>query len=82
MSLVNEALKYLKEKQVIIVTDLDSDGYLQEIAGTLVGGDEGCLVIQQVEGESPTLINSVHIAWIYEEAGEEELDQEELDQEV
>ena len=75
MALVDEALKYLKGKQVIVVTSLESEGYLQEIAGVLVDGAEGCLVIQQEEEASPTLINAAHIAWIYEETGDE-VDQE------
>ncbi len=78
MALVDEALKHLKGKQIIVVTDLDNEGYLQEIAGTLVDGADGCLVIQQLDGESPTLINAAHIAWIYEETGEAEEEEEEV----
>ena len=72
MSLVDEALKYLKGRLVVVVTDLESEGYLQEIVGILLDGAEGCLVVQQGEEESPTLINAAHVAWIYEEVGDEE----------
>ena len=77
MSLVDEAVKYLKGKQVIVVTNLESEGYLQEIAGVLVDGVDGCLVIQQEEEESPTLVNATHVAWIYEETEHDEEEEEE-----
>ena len=72
MSLADEAIKYLKDKQVVVVTNIESEGYLQEIAGMLVSGSDGCLVVRQGDGDSPTVVNTVHIAWIYEETSEEE----------
>lgn len=77
MGLVEEALKYLKGKQVIIVTGLDSEGYLQEIAGVFIDGTDGCLVVQQGDESLPTLINAAYVAWIYEEADEEDDEEEE-----
>ena len=76
MSLVDETLKYLKGKSVVVVTDLESDGYLQEIVGILLDGADGCLVVQQGEEKSPTIINASHVAWIYEETGDEEDEEE------
>ena len=81
MGLVEEALKHLKGKQVIIVTGLDSDGYLQEIAGVLIEGTDGCLVVQQGDEPSPTLINAAYVAWIYEETEEQEEEEEEEEEE-
>ncbi len=78
MGIVEQAEKYLKGKQVIIVTNsLDSDGYVQEIAGTLLEAVDDCFVLGQSDEASPTLVNANHIAWIYEDIGEEE-DEEEL----
>ena len=71
MSLVDEAIKHLKGKPVVVVTALESEGYLQEIAGILLDGAEGCLVVQQEEEESPTIINAAHVAWLYQETPEE-----------
>ena len=42
MSLVDEAVKHLKDKQVVIVTNIESEGYLQEIAGILGGAGNHC----------------------------------------
>ena len=72
MALVDEAVKYLKGKSVVVVTSLESEGYLQEIVGVLLDGADGCLVVQQEEGVSPTIINAAHIAWVYEDTGEDE----------
>ena len=48
MGIVEQAEKYLKGKQVIIVTNsLDSDGYVQEIAGTLLEAVDDCFVLGQ-----------------------------------
>ncbi len=74
MSLADEAIKHLKDKRVVVVTNIESEGYLQEIAGILVSGSEGCLVVRQGDEESPTVVNTAHIAWIYEETSEEEED--------
>ena len=72
MSLADESIKYLKDKQVVVVTNIESEGYLQEIAGILLSGSEGCLVGRQGDEDSPTVVNTRHIAWIYEETSEEE----------
>jgi len=72
MALVDEAVKYLKDRPVVVVTSLESEGYLQEIVGVLLDGVDGCLVVQQEEEAAPTIINAAHIAWVYEETGEEE----------
>ena len=67
MSLVGEALKYLQGRPVIIVTTLHDDGVLQELAGILVDANGDCLVIQQGDSGSPTLVNTANVAWLYEE---------------
>ncbi|MBI4339180.1 MAG: hypothetical protein HY680_04425 [Chloroflexi bacterium] len=72
MTLVEEALRLLKGKQVVVVTSLESDGFLQEIVGELLDGGDGYLVVKQAEEESPTVINTAFVAWIYEETEEEE----------
>ncbi|MFH1140467.1 MAG: hypothetical protein V1724_02095 [Chloroflexota bacterium] len=74
MSLVDEAIKHLKGKQVLVVTSLESEDYLQEVSGILVDGADGCLVVQQEDAASPTIINAAFVAWIYEDTGEEEED--------
>jgi len=76
MALADEAIKYLKGKPVVVVTSLESDGYLQEIVGVLLDGVDGCLVVDQEEGASPTIINVAHVAWVYEDTGEEEEEEE------
>ena len=78
MSLADEAINHLKDKQVVVVTNIESEGYLQEIAGKLIGGSDGCLVVRQGDDELPTVVNTDHIAWIYEETpDEEDTDEEE-----
>ena len=72
MSLADEAIKYLKDKQVVVVTNIESEGYLQEIAGVLLSASDGCLVVRQGDEDSPTVVNTAHIAWIYEETSEGE----------
>ena len=73
MGLVEQAAKYLKGKPVVIVTSaLDSEGYLQEIAGTLVEAVDGCLVVEQDKEAAPTLVNADHVVWVYEDTGEED----------
>ena len=77
MGLVEQSAKYLRSKPVIIVTSLlDSEGYLQEIAGTLLDAVDGCLIVEQEEGVAPTVVNAEHVAWVYEETGEEEEEEE------
>ena len=82
MGLEEQAAKYLKGRQVIIVTSsLDSEGYLQEIAGTLLDAVEGCLIVEQGEEAAPTLVNPDHVAWVYEDTEQEEDEGEEEDEE-
>ncbi|MDO8750475.1 MAG: hypothetical protein Q7K03_04955 [Dehalococcoidia bacterium] len=76
MSLVDEAIKYLKGKPVIVVTSLESEDYLQEVSGVLLDGSDGCLVVQQEDEASPTIINAAFVAWIYEDTGEDEEEDE------
>ena len=81
MGLEEQALKYMRGKQVIIVTSaLDSEGYLQEIAGTLLEAVDGCLVIEQDQELAPTLVNSTHVAWVYEDASDDEYEDDEDDE--
>jgi len=77
VSLVDEAIKHLKGKQVIVITSLESEDYLQEVSGILVDGADGCLVVQQEDAASPTIINADFVAWIYEDTGEEDEEEEE-----
>ncbi len=72
MALEDEALKYLKGKQVVVGTTVQSEGYLQEISGTLIDGGLGYLVVQEGEDNSPTIVNSAHVAWVYEETEDDE----------
>lgn len=74
MAFVDETLRQLQGKQVVIVTTLESDGFLQEIGGTLVGGGDGHLLVQQAEDESPTIININVVAWVYEESEEPDVE--------
>ena len=77
MGMVEQMAKYLKGKQVIIVTTaLDSEGYLQEIAGTLKDAVDECLIVEQDEDVAPTLVNAAHVVWVYEDTGEEEEEEE------
>ena len=76
MPLVDEALKHLKGKWVVVVTGVESEGYLQEIVGTLLDGSDGCLVVQQEAEASPTVINTAYVAWIFEETGDGDEDEE------
>ena len=77
MALVDEALKYLKGKRVVVVTNVESEGYLQEVVGVLLDGAQDCLIVLEGEDESPTVINAAHVAWIYEEASDEEEEEQE-----
>ena len=73
MGLEEQVSKYMRGKQVIIVTSaLDSEGYLQEIAGTLLEAVDGCLVIEQDQELAPTLVNPAHVTWIYEDSSDED----------
>ena len=77
MALIDEALKHFKGKLVVVVTSLESEGYLQEIVGVLLDGADDCLVLQQEGEESPTIVNVAHVAWIFEETGDEEGEEDE-----
>ena len=70
MELVEETLKYLQGKPVVVVTTLQDQGVLQELAGVLLDGRGDCLVVQQGDSKSPTLVNVANVAWIYEETEE------------
>ena len=72
MSLVDEAIKHLKGKPVVVVTSVESEDYLQEVSGVLVDGADGCLVVQPEDEASPTIINAAFVAWIFEDTGEDE----------
>ena len=67
MSLVEESLNYFKDKSVVIVTDVETDGSIEEIAGILLGGSGDCLLVKDEGDNLPTVINVSHIAWIYED---------------
>ena len=83
MGLEEQVGKYMRGKQVIIVTTaLDSEGYLQEIAGTLLEAVDGCLVIEQNQELAPTLVNPAHVTWIYEDSSDEEYEDEDDDEDV
>lgn len=71
MALVDDVIRYLKGKLVVVVTSLENDGYQQEIMGTLLDGGDDCLVLQQGDDSSPTIINTDFVAWVYEEIPEE-----------
>ncbi len=70
MSLVDEAVKRLKGKRVVVVTSVESEGYLQEIVGELQDGSDGCLIVMQDEDASPTIVNGAFVAWVYEDVAE------------
>lgn len=70
MALVDDVIRYLKGKLVVVVTSLENDGYQQEIMGTLLDGGDDCLVLQQGDDSSPTIINTDFVAWVYEEIPE------------
>lgn len=72
MALEDAALQYLKGKQVVVGTTVQSEGYLQEISGTLIECGQGYLVVQEEEDSSPTIVNSAHVAWVYEETEDDE----------
>jgi len=67
MSLVEESVKYFKDKNVVIVTDVETEGSIEEIAGVLLGGSDDCLLVKDDGDNLPTIINVAHIAWIYED---------------
>ena len=72
MSLVDTALKHLKGKRVVVVCAFREEDYLQELTGTLIDGQEDCLVIQEEDDPSPTVVNAAFVAWVYEDTGEDE----------
>ena len=71
MALVDEAARYFKGKLVVVVTTVESEGYVQEVAGTLLDASGDCLVVQQGDDETPTIINTAHVAWVYAETPDE-----------
>ena len=70
MALIDEVIKYFKDKPVVVVTTLESEDYHEEIVGILMDGGDGCLVVQQGDDDSPTIINAAHVAWVYEETSD------------
>ena len=52
---------------MVIVTDVETDGSIEEIAGVLLGGSGDCLLVKDEGDNLPTVINVSHIAWIYED---------------
>ena len=72
MGLAEQALKQFKGKPVVIVTTLESEGFLQEVAGVLEDGADGYLLVRDQDNDMPTLVNVSHVAWIYEETLEDE----------
>ncbi|MFQ5860878.1 MAG: hypothetical protein ACE5IG_04925 [Dehalococcoidia bacterium] len=66
MSLVDEAVRRFNRKPVIIVSAVQDEGVLQEVRGTLVGGSGDCLFIEEVPEQSPTLVNTAWVAWLFE----------------
>ncbi len=77
MGLAEQALRHFKNKPVVIVTNLESDGFLQEVAGVLEDGADDYLVVRDQDNDMPTVVNVSHVAWVYEET----LDEEEEEQE-
>ena len=75
MGLAEQALAQFKNKPIVIVTTLESEGFLQEVAGVLEEGADGYLVVRDQDNGMPTVVNTSHVAWIYEETDEEEVEQ-------
>ena len=76
MGLAEQALKQFKNKPVVIVTTVESEGFLQEVAGVLEDAAGDYLLVRDQDNDMPTVVNVSHVAWIYEETpdeGEEEL---------
>ena len=72
MGLAEQALKQFKGKPVVIVTTLESEGFLQEVAGVLEDGADDYLLVRDQDNDMPTLVNVSHVAWVYEETLEDE----------
>ena len=72
MGLAEQALRHFKNKPIVIVTTLESEGFLQEVAGVLEDGDDDYLLVRDQDNGMPTVVNVSHVAWIYEETLEEE----------
>ena len=72
MGLAEQALKQFKGKPVVIVTTLESEGFLQEVAGVLEDGGDGYLLVRDQDNDMPTVVNVSHVAWVYEETLEDE----------
>ncbi len=76
MGLAEQALRHFKNKPIVIVTTIESDGFLQEVAGVLEDGAGDYLLVRDQDNGMPTVVNVSHVAWIYEETlGEEEVEQ-------
>ena len=72
MGLAEQALKQFKNKPVVIVTTVESEGFLQEVAGVLEDADDDYLLVRDQDNDMPTVVNVSHVAWIYEETPDEE----------
>lgn len=72
MGLAEQALRHFKDKSVVIVTTVKSEGFLQEVAGVLEDGGDGYLLVRDQDNDMPTVVNVSHVAWIYEETLEDE----------
>lgn len=72
MGLAEMALRHLKGRRVVVVSTLKEDDLIQELGGVLIDGEAGCLVLQEEEETSPTIVNAAFVAWVYEDTGQDE----------
>lgn len=72
MGLAEQALKQFRNKPVVIVTTVESEGFLQEVAGVLEDAAGDYLLVRDQDNDMPTVVNVSHVAWIYEETPDEE----------
>ncbi len=72
MGLAEQALRHFKNKPIVIVTTVESEGSLQEVAGVLEDGADDYLLVRDQDNGMPTVVNVSRVAWIYEETQEEE----------
>ena len=72
MGLAEQALRHFKNKPIVIVTTVESEGFLQEVAGVLEDGADDYLLVRDQDNGMPTVVNVSRVAWIYEETLAEE----------
>lgn len=72
MGIAEQALRQFKNKPIVIVTTIESEGFLQEVAGVLEDGADDYLLVRDQDNSMPTVVNVSHVAWIYEETQEGE----------